>query len=93
MSATGVVISFVVWRILYAIFKTILEYQYVSHLFDAKEKAATFFLALFTGPIGMWLHAKTDLGCVGTFFLYLFVFISILVLIFTDGSFAFWFFG
>ena len=82
MSATGIVIAFAVWRVAYATYKTIDEYQYVSHLCDAKEKAATFFLALFTGPIGMWLQKDTNLGCVGAFVLYIVLLIGLLVLIF-----------
>ena len=73
-------IWFAIWRFVYAIYKTIDQYKYISHLCDAKEKAATFFLALFFGPIAMYLQEKTDLGCVGTAILYIFIILGLIAL-------------
>ena len=80
---TGVekfLIWFAIWRFVYAIYKTIDVYKYVSHLFYAKDKILTFLLALFFGPIAMYLQEKTDLGCVGTAILYICIILVLIAL-------------
>ena len=92
---TGVekfLIWFAIWRFVYAIYKTIDEYKYVSHLFYAKDKILTFLLALFFGPIAMYLQEKTDLGCVGTAILYIFIILGLIAIAASSGGGPFIFF-
>lgn len=80
MSPTGVIIGFCVWRLVYAIYKTFDEYQYVAHLFYTREILATALLAFIAGPIGMKIQKDFNLGCLGTIILTILIVLGLIAI-------------